>query len=87
MAAEIRDHVIPELRTLAALAGIGVIRLDQARPSRSRIVIPACEHEHIHEAGFTRRAFSNLDFIDFAKSVRRFRETGRIRDQDWDYPA
>ena len=65
-----------ELRMLAALHGIGVIRLDIENPSESQILVPARARAEVDWSTCNRLIEENPDFKDFVKRVRQFYQTG-----------
>lgn len=75
-----------ELRMLAGLHGIGVIKLDVESPVDSEIMIPAKERPEIDWNSANRLAEENSDFLDCMKLVRQFYQTGDHRVSDWDIP-
>lgn len=75
---------IKELRMLAALHGVGVIRLDKSNPTESEVLIPARERSEIDWANANRLAAENKDFLTVVKLVRQFHQTGDPRERDWD---
>ena len=72
-----------ELRILASLHGIGLIRLDAENPSESQIMIPAKERIDIDWNTANRLTEENKDFLDYIKLIRQFYQTGEIRQSDW----
>ncbi len=86
VAAEIQgSETLSELRVLSGTHGIGVIRLDQANPSESELLIPALERTAIDWNSANRLAASSRDFTHFLNLVRQFYQTKDLRPQDWDY--
>ena len=86
VAAEISGRdTLPELRVLAGLHGIGLIRLDRENVSESEILIPSRERESIDWGAANRVAEENDDFLDFIRLVRQFYQTGDPRAKDWDF--
>lgn len=86
VAAEIQSSVMKELRMLASLHGIGLIKLDADNPAESEIMIPARERSEVDWNAANRLAEENADFMNCVKLVRQFYQTGDIRPQDWDVP-
>lgn len=74
-----------ELRMLAGLHGIGLIKLDVESPADSEIVIPARERLDVDWNAANRLAEENIDFLECTKSVRQFYQIGELRPGDWDY--
>lgn len=77
-------ETIRELRMLASLHGIGVIKLDADNPPESQILIPAREREGVDWANCSRLAEENADFREVVGLVRQFHQTGDPRAKDWD---
>jgi hypothetical protein len=75
-----------EIRMLAGLHGIGLIKLDIESPADSVIMIPAQERMVIDWNTANRLAEENSDFMECVKLVRQFYQTGNIRETDWDIP-
>lgn len=75
-----------ELRILAGLHGIGVIKLDIESPADSEFIIPARERPDVDWNAANRLAEENPDFMNCIKLVRQFYQTGEIRESDWDIP-
>ncbi len=79
-----------ELRILASLHGIGVIKLDAENPPESQIMIPAKERTEINWDTANRLTRENKDFRKYIVAVRKFYQTGdnpvmrRERDSDED---
>ncbi|MDD3028849.1 MAG: HrgA protein [Alphaproteobacteria bacterium] len=77
-----------ELRILAGLHGIGVIRLnvdmDDGGPVESEIKIPAREREDVDWSAANRLAQENTDFLEYLKLIRRFYQTGDHTPAEWD---
>jgi hypothetical protein len=88
VAADIQgDETVRELRMLAALHGVGVIRLDSENPEDgSEVLIPARERVEIDWANANRLAAENKDFLGVVRLVRQFHQTGDPRAKDWDQP-
>jgi uncharacterized protein len=76
---------LTELRMLASLHGIGVIKLDKENPIESEILIPARERTEIDWNTANRLVEENPDFRDYIKLVRQFYQTNDHRPRDWDY--
>lgn len=66
----VADGSLDELRVLAGLHGIGVIRLDRSDPSESEILIPARERPQVDWASVARLAKESADFARFVEAVR-----------------
>lgn len=79
------SDTINELRMLAGLHGIGVIRLESENISESQIMIPARERQEIDWSNVSRLVDENTDFMRFIKLVRQFYQTGDPRAADWDH--
>lgn len=77
------SETIKELRMLAALHGIGVIRLDAENPAESQILIPSRERAEVDWANCNRLAAENSDFRDVISLVWKFHRTGDARAADW----
>jgi hypothetical protein len=75
-----------EVRMLAGLHGIGLIKLDIESPADSEIIIPSRERVDIDWNVANRLAEENSDFMECVKRVRQFYQTGDIRKADWDIP-
>jgi hypothetical protein len=76
-------ETLKELRMLAALHGIGFIRLDAENPAESQILIPSRERADIDWANCNRLAAENPDFKDVINLVWQFHRTGDARAADW----
>lgn len=74
-----------ELRMLAGLHGIGVIRLDPENLSESQIVIPSRERQEVDWQTANRLAEENSDFVDYIRLVRQFYQTNDPHKKDWDF--
>lgn len=84
VASEIRGQdTMKELRILAGLHGIGVIRLDLENSSESQIIIPAKERIDVDWDSANRLAQENKDFLKFITLIRQFYQTGDIQ-AGWD---
>jgi hypothetical protein len=77
------SDTLRELRVLAGLHGIGVIRLNSDAPSESEILIPSVVRNDVDWDTANRIAEENDDFVDYIKLVKQFHQTGEIRDRDW----
>jgi uncharacterized protein len=75
-----------ELRILAGLHGIGLIKLNAESPAESEITIPARERLDVDWNAANRLAEENSDFLKCTKLVRQFYQTGEHRPADWDIP-
>jgi uncharacterized protein len=75
-----------EVRMLAALHGIGLIKLDTESPADSEIMIPSRERIDVDWNAANRLAEENPDFMECVKLVRHFYQTGDLRKADWDIP-
>jgi uncharacterized protein len=73
-----------EVRMLAGMHGIGLIKLDVESPADSEIMIPARERTDVDWNAANRLAEENPDFMECVKLVRHFYQTGDIRETDWD---
>lgn len=78
------SETINELRMLAGLHGIGVIRLDIDNVSESQIMIPARERYEIDWSTVSRLVDENSDFQKYIRLIRQFYQTGDPRPNDWD---
>lgn len=77
-------ETLKELRMLASLHGIGLIKLDAENPSESQIMIPAKERTDVDWNNANRLAEENADFLEYIKLIRQFYQTGDVRLKDWD---
>jgi hypothetical protein len=76
-----------ELRMLAGLHGIGLIKIDATSPADSEILIPARERGAVDWNAANRLAEENPDFLDYVKLIRQFYQTGEHRITEWDKVA
>lgn len=76
-------ETLKELRMLAALHGVGVIKLDADNPSESQILIPARERQEIDWANCNRLASENTDFQKVINLLWQFHRTGDARPNEW----
>lgn len=76
-----------ELRMLAGLHGIGVVKIDVENPADSEIMIPCKERSNVDWNAANRLAEENTDFLDYIKLIRQFYQTGDHREKDWDIPS
>lgn len=74
---------LKELRMLAALHGIGLIKLDSENPAESQIFIPARERPEIDWANCNRLASENTDFQKVVTLLWQFHRTGDARPGEW----
>ena len=74
---------LKELRMLAALHGVGLIKLDPDNPSESQILIPARERQEIDWANCNRLASENSDFQKVINLLWQFHRTGDARPAEW----
>lgn len=72
-----------ELRMLAALHGVGVVKLDPENPAESQILIPARERPEIDWANCNRLASENSDFQKVINLLWQFHRTGDARPSEW----
>lgn len=72
-----------ELRILAALHGVGLIKLDNENPTESQILIPARERQEIDWANCNRLASENSDFQKVVNLLWQFHRTGDARPTEW----
>jgi hypothetical protein len=72
-----------ELRMLAALHGVGLIKMDTFNPAESQILIPARERQEIDWANCNRLALENTDFSKVVNLLWQFHRTGDVRAADW----
>jgi uncharacterized protein len=77
------NETLKELRMLAALHGVGVIKLDAANPAESQILIPSRERQEIDWANCNRLATENSDFQKVVKLLWQFHRTGDARPNEW----
>lgn len=76
-------ETLKELRMLAALHGVGVIKLDAYNPAESQILIPAREKQEIDWANCNRLASENSDFQKVINLLWQFHRTGDARPSEW----
>lgn len=76
-----------EVRMLAALHGIGLIKLDVESPADSEIMIPARERIDVDWNAANRLAKENPDFLEFIKLIKQFYQLGEIKISDWNIPT
>ena len=76
-------ETLKELRMLAALHGIGLIKLDTDNPAESQIYIPARERQEIDWANCNRLASENSDFSKVINLLWQFHRTGDTRPAEW----
>lgn len=74
---------LKELRMLAALHGVGVIKLNGENPTESQILIPARERMEIDWANCNRLASENSDFQKVVNLLWQFHRTGDARPNEW----
>ena len=84
VADKIGDEALGELRILAGLLGVGLIKLDRENSAKSQIVIPAKERPGVDWNVANRLAKENKDFLNCVKSVREFYQTDRVDPASWD---
>lgn len=77
------SDTLRELRVLAGLHGIGVIRLNAENPAESEILIPSAVRSDVDWDTANRIAEENDDFVDYIRLVKQFHQTGEIRERDW----
>lgn len=77
------SDTMKELRILAALHGIGLIKLDYDNPAESQIYIPARERTEIDWANCNRLADENKDFQKVVTLLWQFHRTGDVRPAEW----
>ena len=78
-------EVDEELRMLASLHEIGVMKIDRDNPLESKILIPAKERE-INMVACSRLAQQNNNFEKFIVEVRNFCLTDKIDELFWEVP-
>ncbi len=83
VAAQIDEKVMPELRVLHNLHGIGVIQLDADDPVESQTLIPASPREMVDWGAMNRLAEENADFRKFSKQVKNFYLTDESPSSAW----
>jgi hypothetical protein len=83
VAAQIDEKVMPELRVLHNLHGIGVIQLDFENPMESQTLIPATPRETVDWGAMNRLAEENADFRKYAKHVKNFYLTDETSATSW----
>ena len=76
-------ETLKELRMLAALHGIGLIKLDSENPPESQILIPSRERADTDWASCNRLAVENSDFREVVNLVWQFYRTGSTNARDW----
>lgn len=85
VAAEIHgDAVMPELRMLAGLHGVGLIEINANDPSDSWISIPARERLDVDWNAANRLCKQNADFLAVVRNARQFHQTGEHPSSVWD---
>ncbi|MDE2595920.1 MAG: HrgA protein [Sphingomonadales bacterium] len=85
VAADIQsDETMKELRILAALHGVGLIKLNYENPEDSEVKIPARERVDMDWANADRLARENRDFMEVVTLIREFHQTGSPKKRDWD---
>jgi hypothetical protein len=77
------NETLKELRMLAALHGVGVIKLDAQNPAESQVLIPARERQEIDWANCNRLAAENSDFRKVVNLLWQFHRTGDARPGEW----
>lgn len=77
------NETLKELRMLAALHGVGLIKLDAHNPAESQILIPARERQEIDWANCNRLAAENSDFRKVVNLLWQFHRTGDVRPAEW----
>jgi hypothetical protein len=77
------NETLKELRMLAALHGVGLIKLDAPNPAESQILIPARERPEIDWANCNRLAAENSDFRKVVNLLWQFHRTGDARPAEW----
>lgn len=82
VAAEIHNSE-EELRLLAGLHGIGVIRIDPRDPAKNVMMIPARERPTVDWNVANRLAEENKDFLEYIQAIRDFHLTGKIHENEW----
>lgn len=86
VAAEIAgDGTLDELRVLAGLHGIGVIRLDRDDPSESEILVPARGRTEVDWASLARLAGESTDMKAFVEAVSGSLGAGQPLKHAFDY--
>jgi hypothetical protein len=77
------SETLKELRMLAALHGVGLIRLDPTNPTDSEVMIPARERPEIDWANCDRLAAENSDFSAVIRRLWEFHRTGAAKRAEW----
>jgi hypothetical protein len=77
------QETLKELRMLAALHGVGVIRLDADNPSESEVLIPARERPDVDWDNCDRLAAENADFRSVVRRIWEFHRTGTLKSNEW----
>ena len=76
-------ETLKEIRMLAALHGVGLMKLDVQNPAESQIYIPARERQEIDWANCNRLANENSDFQKVINLLWQFHRTGDARPKEW----
>ena len=74
---------LKELRMLAALHGVGLIRLERDNPVESETLIPARERAEVDWANCDRLASENPDFAAVVRRMWEFHRTGTVKAGEW----
>ncbi len=88
LAAHVIDgSTMKELRMLAGLHGIGLIKLDTENPAESETIILAREKPDVDWASADRLIKENKDFREYIRQVRIFNKSGDVSEKVWDVAA
>ncbi|MBC3942001.1 HrgA protein [Sphingomonas albertensis] len=83
VASQIDEKVMPELRVLHNLHGIGIIQLNHEDPVESQTLIPALQKEEIDWGAMNRLASENADFREYSKRAKHFYQTDDANPALW----
>jgi hypothetical protein len=83
VASQIDEKVMPELRVLHNLHGIGIIQLNHEDPVESQTLIPATHKQEVDWGAMNRLALENADFREYAKRARHFYQTDDANPAIW----
>jgi hypothetical protein len=84
VAAEIAgDGAMEELRMLCALHGVGLMELETADPTESRILIPARQRLEVDWPSCDRLLKESADFFTFIEKVTERYQTKKLKANDW----
>jgi len=83
VASQIDEKVMPELRVLHNLHGIGIIQLNHEDPVESQTLIPALQKQEVDWGAMNRLALENADFRAYAKRAKHFYQTDDANPALW----